>query len=122
MKLAKVENITTGVNFEVLPEVYNMLKSTFLFKGWIETDKPIRKTDVATTDIHQMNKGALLVEANKLPGLQVSDKMTVGALKDAILTYKNSIPDEELDAKIEDVIEEISGIVVDVKNSKNKGK
>lgn len=93
VKLASVENLNTGVDFLVRPDVYENFKTTFLFKGWIETEPIVKPEPVALRDIHQMNKVALLKEANKM-GLQVSDKMTVGKLKEAILDYSNSHDDD----------------------------
>ena len=94
-KLANVENIDTGVEFNLTESDYNTFKSLFIFKGWVDDSQVVdeKSEPVAQTDIHQMNKAALIKEAKKLK-LQVSDKMTVAKLKEAILDHKASLDDD----------------------------
>ena len=95
MRLAKVTNIHTGVDFDLPVEDYEVFKKEFIFHKYIEVELDKKPKPVAVRDINQMNKTALLEVCTKL-GIEATDKMTNKALKDSINDFR---------ARKEDIVE-----------------
>jgi hypothetical protein len=83
MQKVLVQNIDTGVKYEVSNELYEANKLQFIFIKRIEVNVPKEEVPVATVDIHQMNKGALIVYAKEV-GAKINPRMTIAKLKEAI--------------------------------------